>query len=113
MKDTSKDNPSNPITHKDGSQSPITDDSQQLTKDIGTKTYPIDTTQNTNSTVNKETAEPSTSNQATGGNININGLVDDINGFVGDFPSANDSNGQTSGDGVLERFKRGGSNTIA
>ena len=106
LKDTSRDNPSNPLTHQDGSQSPIDDDSQQLTNEIGSKRYPIDTTQNTNSTINKETAEPGTSDQATRGNINIDGAV-------GDFPSANNSDGQTSGDGVLQRFKRGGSNTIA
>ena len=105
MKNTSKDNPSNPILHKDGSKSVISKEDQELTKDIGQKQYPIDNGQNTNSTVNQEIGEPGTGSQATKGNTNIDGLV-------GDFGSQDSSAGQTSGDKSLRRFGTG-SNSIA
>ena len=105
MKNTSKDNTSNPILHKDGSKSVITKEDQELTKDIGQKQYPIDNGQNTNSTVNQEIGEPGTGSQATKGNTNIDGLL-------GDFGSQDSSAGQTSGDKSLRRFGTG-SNSIA
>ena len=105
LKNTSKDNPSNPILHRGGSKSVITEESQELTKDIGQKQYPIDNGQNTNSTVNQEIGEPGTGSQATKGNTNIDGLV-------GDFGSLDSSAGETSGDKSLRKFGTG-SNSIA
>ena len=105
MKNTPKDNPSNPNLQWDPNNA-LTKSSKELTKDIGPKQYPVlMDVASSETSVNQEVGEPGTGNQATKGNTNIDGAW-------GDFGPLDSSAGQTSGDKSLRRFGTG-SNSIA